>query len=130
MVDLIETFTDNDSICYLMEYLPGNDLLWVLSNEMHLDLGKTKDKSWVKFYMAEVMYAITSLHAQNIIYRDIKPENIVVAADGHIKLVDFGFAKILGKSKSTGQYRTFTNCGTIGYTAPEVIFNGGQGFSF
>ena len=89
-----------------------------------MDLGKAKDKAWVSFYGAEVLLTLETLHSQNIIYRDIKPENIVVAADGHIKLVDFGFAKEISLSKSTGQMRTFTNCGTVGYTAPEVIFNG------
>ena len=56
-------------------------------------------------------------------HRDIKPENCVVSHDGHVKLIDFGFAKILKND------RTYTNCGTVGYTAPEVLA-GQQGYSY
>lgn len=52
---------------------------------------------------------------------------MVIDKDGHVKLIDFGFAKRLS---STNKFRTFTNCGTLGYTAPEVLINGSQGYSF
>lgn len=77
-------------------------------------------KDWVKFYAAEILIALEMLHKNKIIYRDLKPENVVVDKYGHIKLIDFGFAKILSSSNN---YRTFTNCGTLGYTAPEVLLN-------
>ena len=48
---------------------------------------------WVQFYLAEVALAIVILHQNMVMYRDLKPENICIAADGHIKLVDFGLAK-------------------------------------
>ena len=87
---------------------------------MNLQIGKTKARDWVKFYAAEVLVALESLHNRKLIYRDLKPENVMIDKDGHIKLIDFGFAK---KLSSSNEYRTFTNCGTIGYTAPEVIMN-------
>jgi serine/threonine protein kinase len=62
---------------------------------------------------------------RNIVYRDLKPENIMLGLDGHIKLVDFGFAK---EMTATEGYRTFTNCGTPTYIAPEVIKGIGHGF--
>lgn len=87
---------------------------------------KTK-KEWVKFYAAEVLVALDMLHKNNIIYRDLKPDNIVIDKDGHIKLIDFGFAKCLSQRN---EFRTYTNCGTLGYTAPEVLLNVNQGYSF
>ena len=58
------------------------------------------------------------LHQKSIIYRDLKPDNVMIDSEGHIKLIDFGFAKVL---EDRNNLRTYTNCGTIGYTAPEVI---------
>lgn len=54
----------------------------------------------------------------NILYRDLKPENILIDEKGHIKLIDFGFSK---KLKNVIKDRAFTNCGTPGYVAPEVM---------
>jgi len=97
IVDLVETFVDVDSVNYVFEYLPGQDLFWLIQNEMNLFLGKQKGpaKQWVKFYASEILVALENLHSQNIIYRDLKPENVMIDKDGHIKLIDFGFAKRL-----------------------------------
>jgi serine/threonine protein kinase len=78
------------------------------------------------FYAIEVLLALSYLHSNCIIYRDLKPENIVVSMTerGHLKLVDFGFAKML----KTINQRTYTNCGTPAYIAPEVLIdNNGHG---
>ena len=64
------------------------------------------------------MLAVESLHSHGIIYRDLKPQNILIANDGHLKLIDFGFAK---KMKDIKNDKTYTNCGTPGYCAPEVM---------
>jgi serine/threonine protein kinase len=69
--------------------------------------------------------ALNTLHSKNIIYRDLKPDNLMIDNTGHVKLIDFGFAKQLSQSNDT---RTYTNCGTLGYTAPEVI--SGRGYSY
>ena len=78
------------------------------------------------FYAAEVIVTLEYLHSSRIIYRDLKPENIVLSKhnDGHMKLVDFGFAK---QMKSQNQ-RTTTNCGTPVYIAPEVLRGGGHSY--
>ncbi len=77
------------------------------------------------FYIAEIICALEYLHGRNIVYRDLKPENVMLGSNGHVKLVDFGFAKELN---ATEGFRTFTNCGTITYIAPEVIKGIGHGF--
>jgi serine/threonine protein kinase len=77
------------------------------------------------FYVSEVIMALEYLHNNNVIYRDLKPENIVLSMKqrGHIKLVDFGFAKLI-----KWQQKTFTNCGTPVYIAPEVLRGTGHSY--
>lgn len=79
------------------------------------------------FYSAEVLVALETLHEQKIIYRDLKPDNVMIDEEGHIKLIDFGFTKTLQESKA---FRTTTNCGTVGYTAPEILIGSDVGYSF
>lgn len=74
-----------------------------------------------RFYAATVTLCFEYLHNKNIIFRDLKPENLLIGNDGYLKLTDFGFAKILNEG------RTFTICGTPEYIAPEVILNQGHG---
>jgi serine/threonine protein kinase len=61
---------------------------------------------------------LTYLHSNNYIYRDLKPENVLITSNGYIKLADFGFVKKLKESE-----RTYTFCGTPEYVAPEIIQN-------
>lgn len=70
----------------------------------------------VIFYIAELIVALEHIHKHGIAYRDIKLENILIDADGHIKLVDFGLCKKLG---TRGRSKSF--CGTEEYMAPEII---------
>lgn len=130
---LHETFVDADNINFVFEYLPGQDLFWILANENSLDSlkgnssSKNARKDWVLFYCSEILCALSVLHTRKIIYRDMKPDNVMIDSEGHIKLIDFGFSKLLEERTN---FRTRTNCGTIGYTAPEVILGVSQGFSF
>jgi protein kinase A len=74
-----------------------------------------------QFYAAEIVLVLESLHSRNIVYRDLKPENVLIAADGHLRLADFGFAKVVPDI-------TWTFCGTPEYLAPELVSATGTGY--
>jgi len=71
-----------------------------------------------RFYASEIILAINYLHKNNCIYRDLKPENVLIDITGHIKLIDFGLSKLCEGFPC----KTRTLCGTPEYLAPEVIF--------
>lgn len=75
-----------------------------------------------KFYIASLILVLEHLHSRNIVYRDLKPENLLLDAEGHVKVTDFGFAKELVDGE-----RTFTLCGTPEFLAPEVVRGVGHG---
>jgi protein-serine/threonine kinase len=70
-----------------------------------------------KVYIAEVILALEYLHNQGIIYRDLKPDNIIIAEDGHLKLTDFG----LSKENVESDFTSNSFVGTYAYAAPEVL---------
>ena len=115
IVKLVKTMKDQNYIYFLMDYIKGKELFDVLR-----DIG-ILNKFQTQFYSASIMLAVQYLHERKFIYRDIKPENIMVLGNGFIKLIDFGTAKaIVDKTK--------TLIGTPHYMAPEVIL--GKGYSF
>lgn len=73
----------------LMDYLPAGDLMAVISENKNLDLIKTR------FFFSQVVLAFEYIHSKHMIYRDLKPENVLVGQNGFIKLADFGFLKNL-----------------------------------
>lgn len=90
-----------------IEYVPGGDLF----NHLKLENGLKLDE--VRFYIAEISLALNYLHQRQIIYRDLKTENVLIDSDGHIKLTDFGLSKICTQSS--------TFCGTSEFLPPEMV---------
>ncbi|GIY09501.1 hypothetical protein CEXT_454211 [Caerostris extrusa] len=115
IVKLYRTFKDAKYLYMLMESCLGGEL-WTLLR----DRGSFDDCT-TRFYAACVVEAFDYLHSRNIIYRDLKPENMLLDSQGYVKLVDFGFAKKLPNGR-----KTWTFCGTPEYVAPEVILNKGH----
>ena len=115
IVKLVKTMKDKNYVYFLMDYIKGRELFDVIR-----DIGLL-NKYQTQFYGASIMLAVQYLHERKFIYRDIKPENIMVVGKGFIKLIDFGTAKEITD-------RTKTIIGTPHYMAPEVIL--GEGYTF
>ncbi|KXX74353.1 cAMP-dependent protein kinase catalytic subunit PRKX [Madurella mycetomatis] len=117
----IASFSDHDFLYILLDYVPGGELFTYLRKFRRFD------EDMARFYAAEIVLILEHLHEEQggIAYRDMKPENLLLDADGHIKLVDFGFAKRLGNEYDR-PVETYTLCGTPEYLAPEVIHNKGH----
>lgn len=112
IVELYQTFHDSKYLYMLMEPCLGGELWTVLRNS------KRFSDSTARFYVACVILAFDYLHKKGVIYRDLKPENLLLDSSGYIKLTDFGFAKQLAADE-----KAWTFCGTPEYVAPEIITN-------
>jgi protein-serine/threonine kinase len=113
IVEIKFAFQDKENLYIITEFLQGGELFFHLHKEKRF----TNDKA--KFYVAEIVVAIEYLHKKKIVYRDLKPENVLISDTGHVKLTDFGLSKIFKKSKE----KAYTICGTPQYLAPEVILS-------
>jgi CRP-like cAMP-binding protein len=126
VIKLYRTFQDQDSIYMLLELVQGGELWSLLYQSKALRRtrigcgGFEPDTS--KFYAACVVSAFEHIHSFGIAYRDLKPENLLLAANGYLKVVDFGFAKRLPyQKKGKILHETFTLCGTPEYLSPELV---------
>ncbi|GAM37580.1 Tpk2 homolog [Talaromyces pinophilus] len=112
LITLWGTFQDSKNLYMVMDFVEGGELFSLLRKSQRFP------NPVAKFYAAEVTLALEYLHAQHIIYRDLKPENLLLDRHGHLKITDFGFAKEVPDI-------TWTLCGTPDYLAPEVVSSKG-----
>ncbi|RZF49279.1 hypothetical protein LSTR_LSTR013368 [Laodelphax striatellus] len=112
---LYKTFKDNKYVYMLLEACLGGEVWTILRDRGYFD------DATACFITACVVEALDYLHSRGIVYRDLKPENLLLDSAGYVKIVDFGFAKKLGYSS-----KTWTFCGTPEYVAPEIILNKGH----
>ncbi|KAJ2261683.1 rim15, signal transduction response regulator, partial [Coemansia sp. RSA 376] len=88
VVRLLYTFQSRTSLYLVMEYLNGGDCAALLKA-----IG-TLSEDWARNYLAEVVLGIEDLHARNVVHRDLKPDNLLIDSEGHLKLTDFGLSKL------------------------------------
>ena len=112
IVKMYQTFNCPKYLYMLMEPCLGGELWTLLRNSRRFS-----DQT-AAFYVACVILALDYLHTRGVIYRDLKPENLLLDSSGYVKLTDFGFAKQL-----VGEERAWTFCGTPEYVSPEIITN-------
>ncbi|KAF2426598.1 Pkinase-domain-containing protein [Tothia fuscella] len=112
LITLWGTFQDCKNLYMVMDFVEGGELFSLLRKSQRFP------NPVAKFYAAEVTLALDYLHSMNIIYRDLKPENLLLDRHGHLKITDFGFAKEVPDI-------TWTLCGTPDYLAPEVVASKG-----
>lgn len=107
-------FHTPSNLYYVLDFCNGGDLYYLLSRVKRFHL------KHARFYSAEVLCALRHLHTLGVIYRDLKPDNVLLDGEGHVKLTDFGL------SKASATAHTF--CGTPIYLAPEIYLRRTYGF--
>jgi len=117
IVTLHSAFQTPKKLYMVLEFCAGGELFFHLSQAGRFSQGRTR------FYACEICLAISYLHSLNIIYRDLKPENLLLDADGHAKVTDFG----LSKEGIEDNISAKTVCGTPEYLAPEILRKQGHG---
>ena len=137
------SFIDSKYLYLIMDFCPGGDLMNYLIKRDLLE------EFEAKFYIAEIILCVHSLHRMNCIHRDLKPDNILIGEDGHIKLSDFGLSfipsdklfplsniknkeisqmeKIYNYNMNNKQIIAYSNVGSPDYISPEIIKNEGYG---
>jgi len=117
IVNLHYAFQTPKKLYIVLEYCAGGELFFHLSRAGRFSEGRCK------FYAAEILLALEYLHSLSIIYRDLKPENLLLDCDGHAKVTDFG----LSKEGIQDNVSARTMCGTPEYLAPEILDKRGHG---
>lgn len=115
IIKMISHWKDDDKLYMLLKLYQGGELQTVI----HTDTRDGIPEWAAKFYAANMLEGLSHMHHRHIVYRDLKPENVLLDSDGYTVIVDLGFAKII-------KDKTYTFCGTPLYLAPEIIMQKGH----
>ncbi|KAJ1930810.1 hypothetical protein FBU59_006927, partial [Linderina macrospora] len=131
LVGLQCAFQTKEKLYFCLDYVNGGELFF------HLQRERRFAENRARFYAAEITSALAYLHGMDVVYRDLKPENCLLDARGHVRIVDFGLAKevspIVWRTEGSALYsleeggKTATFCGTPEYLAPEVLLRQSYG---
>jgi tRNA A-37 threonylcarbamoyl transferase component Bud32 len=114
VIRMCYAFQTTEHINFILDYCELGDLAILIERKQIFN----EDEA--RFYISELILAIEYLHSENIVYRDLKPANILIGGDGHIKLSDFGLAKqILGQEAP----KSLSFCGSISYLSPDMLMS-------
>jgi len=119
VLQLVKMFDRPNSVYILTEYCSGGELLDALDA-----IGRVLRKWEAQFYAGSILLVLEELRDRHIVFRDLKPENVMLDAQGYVKLIDFGTAK---KLSADSNFRTFTVIGSWQFMAPEVLKGRGYG---
>lgn len=140
VVQMYYAFQNKSNLFLFMEYLPGGDCASLLENVGYFDVGMAK------LYIAETIMAIAYLHSKGVVHRDVKPDNLLISSEGHIKLTDFGLSRVgfferapaelasnsedeSGTRKEKDAPKGHRVVGTPDYLSPEALLGTGTGAS-
>lgn len=115
IIKLVASYQDTENVYMLMKLYQGGEL-WSV---MHGGDGDALPEPAAKFYAASILEGLTYMHRRSVLYRDLKPENVLLESDGYTVIVDLGFAKVVPD-------KTYTFCGTPLYLSPEIILQRGH----
>jgi len=118
IVKLHYSFQSGENLFMVLDFCPGGDLGQALQAETRFTEARAK------IYISEILLALEELHKRDIIYRDLKPDNILLDAEGHAMLTDFGLSKEDVPEYLNGA-KSF--CGSVAYLAPEMLKRMGHG---
>lgn len=109
-VQFYGSFQNEKKLFFLLEYCPGGELFRLIQTRGRIS------EAHARFYACQLALAIGALHKRRVIYRDLKPENVMLDTDGYVKVVDFGLSKMVAEGDSAKSM-----CGTPEYFAPEIV---------
>jgi len=118
LINLHYAFQTEENLYLILDFVNGGELFY------HLQQQKRFTENRARFYAAEILLGLEYLHNAGVLYRDLKLENLLLTAEGHIVLTDFGLSK---EGLDTSDARTATFCGTPEYMAPEMISSNAYG---